>query len=644
MKFSFSGFLCAAAAVAAFGAGEGGAGSPYGVTAHVSRWEFPTAERQMQLMRQAGIRWTRSDFDWSAVNPSPGKWDFSKLDQLLEISKRTGVRVLPILGYSSAEKIHPINALERWSDYCGRVAGRYREFWPAYEIWNEQNTSVFWGRPDSPEEYVKVLEAASRAIRATAPGAKVVYGGLAGTASDFLDKTLSLGAAKYCDAVAFHPYRVSEYPELSLPQAVDEVRAVLVKHGCPDMPLWCTEIGWSTPRRPEYLRELLPAALALAGVKKPAAVKAVVLRHDSTGIDLKGKVLEPHIIFPPFQRIDTIDYEALGQVNPREYPVLFASDGEAFPMRYLKDLKAYINGGGCVIFPSGLPLYYDIQPRENGTTWERLIQVDGKYCPELHIGWETWWTNSAVPKTCDHVEIAEEFRDKVRLSQLADMKTIRYLSNANLREKDRMIPLVIGGSGKYRAPVAALYQLNSADLRGNIIVFAPKAALSGCSELQQAQFLVRTYLILRARNVEKVWWYNFRAFEFNNTDFEWHYGIMYHTLGPKPAYRAYRTLTELCPEGATLAAPIPPDGERWMVAWRRPDGKKVHAVWSTGEPADRSFRFRGSLERVHDLFGAAVAVKPQGDVLQLPLSGSVIYVVGPEELSHAAPAATAKAN
>ena len=45
--------------------------TPYGVCAHVTRsQEFPTRLEAFKLMRAAGVRWVRSDFDWSYGQPN----------------------------------------------------------------------------------------------------------------------------------------------------------------------------------------------------------------------------------------------------------------------------------------------------------------------------------------------------------------------------------------------------------------------------------------------------------------------------------------------------------------------------------------------------------------------------------------------
>ena len=60
-------------------------GDMYGVCAHISRpGEFETRIEEMCLMKEAGIGWCRTDFDWKYVEPRQGEWTFGHLDRLMD--------------------------------------------------------------------------------------------------------------------------------------------------------------------------------------------------------------------------------------------------------------------------------------------------------------------------------------------------------------------------------------------------------------------------------------------------------------------------------------------------------------------------------------------------------------------------------
>ena len=72
-------------------------GDPFGVCAHLNRWEYSRMPEELELMRQAGIRNVRSDLDWKQVEPQKGKWDFRRWDSLFAEAERKNITVLPIL-------------------------------------------------------------------------------------------------------------------------------------------------------------------------------------------------------------------------------------------------------------------------------------------------------------------------------------------------------------------------------------------------------------------------------------------------------------------------------------------------------------------------------------------------------------------
>ena len=142
-------------------------GDMYGVCAHISRpGEFETRIEEMARMKEVGIGWCRTDFDWKYVEPRQGEWTFGHLDQLMDDADRIGVRILPILDYEVPWAYHPWadEHIGRWREYVRSVVSRYRGRCPVWEVWNEQNCGQGAKHPfPSPNEYVALLKAAYEA-------------------------------------------------------------------------------------------------------------------------------------------------------------------------------------------------------------------------------------------------------------------------------------------------------------------------------------------------------------------------------------------------------------------------------------------------------------------------------------------------
>ena len=138
------------------------------------------------------------------------------------------------------------------------IAARFGDRVAAYEIWNEEDDTMFWAGSPNPAAYTELLKAAYPAVKAGNPNAVVVMGGLTGNDYQFLEGVYAAGGKGYFDAVGVHtdtacnvlsPYdflRGSDnrmIPDSFL--AYREVHAVMVANG-DDKPIWMTELSWRT--------------------------------------------------------------------------------------------------------------------------------------------------------------------------------------------------------------------------------------------------------------------------------------------------------------------------------------------------------------------------------------------------------------
>jgi hypothetical protein len=139
--------------------------------------------------------------------------------------------------------------------FAGRMAGAGVA---AYEIWNEEDDTMFWAGTPSAAQYAAVVRAAYPAIKSADPDAKVLLGPLTGNNYDFLNQLYANGAGGYFDGVSVHTdtaclvdppssyYRdagnVARFTFLGFRTVHD----VMVAHGDGAKPIWMTEFGWTT--------------------------------------------------------------------------------------------------------------------------------------------------------------------------------------------------------------------------------------------------------------------------------------------------------------------------------------------------------------------------------------------------------------
>lgn len=621
MDFKWMGKMAAGAAVISGTVGAAAiVNDPYGVCAHVSRkdWDFSFAKQEFALLKEIGINWVRTDYDWAGVNPSSGEWNFSILDQLQKTAKRDGINILPILAYdgkwASPAWKHP----DLWREYVRRIVSRYAKELRYWEVWNEQNSTGFWRDTASGENYAKLLRCTYEEIKKIDSELKVVYGGTAGVPLPFIEDSLRAGAGKWFDVMNIHPYHWHGTPENMIPQ-LQELRKLLQKYGVGHKPIWITEVGWSTAPRPSVHQKAFIAALERAGIDA-GKVTAAVIDDPGNGYTNIGEY-DVCRDFPMFRKIAGIRLAQLKNLDVRRFPVLLIFD-ESFPGRYIADVADYVRRGGTLLCSNGLPFYFELRP--NGRGGMVSAQVNDKYMKLFHIGWETWWTDKEVPRQIKGVKPAAEFGDDFAGEPL--LVANRFLHGRNLAAGDEFIPIIQAENGKYRGTVVALYKLNS-DMKGNVIVCTPWAKTESVSEELQAQFLPRTYLIGLAHGVERIFWYNFRSQEWEPLEREHHFGIVHRDLSPKPAYAAYRTLARLCPTGSTVPK-LSVNGLIYTAEWTRPDGVKVWAVWAAKDSKTVELKISGRIVEVLNYLGEKQTI-PENKIAVGP---AVTYLIGPESV------------
>lgn len=220
--------------------------------------------------------------DWASLEPARGTWNFTRLDKLVTLAQEHGVDVVLTLGmtpgwasarpseacpYGSGCAAEPTSIVD-WQDYVRTVVSRYTGRIKYYEIWNEPifdpsftGTRFFTG---TPAKMVELASSAYAVIKQNDPGASVLSPAAVYPVS-YLEPFLQDGGGKTFDILATHYYVIP--PEL-LPQAVNDLKALLTKYGVQSKPMWNTEAGYNNTRvqgssQPWYVFDV-PTAAAYA--------------------------------------------------------------------------------------------------------------------------------------------------------------------------------------------------------------------------------------------------------------------------------------------------------------------------------------------------------------------------------------------
>ena len=335
-----------------------------------------------------------------------------------------------------------------------------------------------------------------------------------------------------------------------------------------DVPIWITEFGNSTsPFREGFTRAVVEAGLKKLGFK-PETLKYAVIVDDEMMFYTDGVNLRTSDYMPAGATRREVSFAGLETLSPDECPVLALPGSEEFPGVKLPSILNWLRRGGTVILPNSLPFYFDLVQREDG--YFDRIQVNKKYIEPFHIDWFAFWTRPGTPQLLRKIVPAPEFPDlKIR-----QVDSIRFISNANCRGNDRMIPLVYAqAEGGFQAPIAALFCFDS-DLKGNFLWLTNNQGSVSCSESLQAALFVRHYLVALGCGVQHVFYYRYRAGE-NDKGPEAHYGILHQDFSPKPAAVAAAELTRRNPPGGTPVKLERIGRGAFRADWKRPDGTSV---------------------------------------------------------------------
>ncbi|MGD9147802.1 MAG: hypothetical protein PVI80_19710 [Anaerolineae bacterium] len=215
----------------------------------------------LQLAEDGGFTWLLQLLEWREIEPVPGEYFWEYPDWLVRAAQYYDLNLILRLDHPPAWAT-PVDVTV-YAALVRQVAARYQGRVTGYVIWNEPNLATEWeGQPPDPAGYVELLCATHSAVRAADPQALVISAGLAPTNhvdDSALDERLYLqamydaGAGACFDVLGAHPYGFAYSPTdphgdhdgLNFARLAD-VRAIMVRNGDKDKPVWATELGWTT--------------------------------------------------------------------------------------------------------------------------------------------------------------------------------------------------------------------------------------------------------------------------------------------------------------------------------------------------------------------------------------------------------------
>jgi hypothetical protein len=213
------------------------------------------ARRDLAATREAGARVLRIAFGWDAIEAERGKFDWSFWDDFVRLAvDEYHITLIPYVCYTprwaasdTGENFwrSPPREPRDFEDFMRVIATRYRGKIHSWELWNEPDNAAYW--LGTTVQFAELVRAGSRGVRAAAPEAQVVLGGIAGK-TEFLDELFAHEQiAPAVDVVNCHAYFETWHPDSieALTDYLARCREIIRDHGERE-PLWLAEVGYST--------------------------------------------------------------------------------------------------------------------------------------------------------------------------------------------------------------------------------------------------------------------------------------------------------------------------------------------------------------------------------------------------------------
>ncbi|HEX8816588.1 MAG TPA: endo-1,4-beta-xylanase [Terriglobales bacterium] len=213
----------------------------------VSTAGFPMAYDQFASLW--GAKWGRTFAHWSIIEATQGKYDFSRLDSVIDTYRSQGMRFMPVLGEDAPDWVgYPGTAsyFSAWKQYVAATVKHFQGRVDTWDVFNEINAKVnaFQGKA-TKDWQLDVLKTAIETIHATAPGSTVVC---CSTGIQYQLGLAQAGVFSGVDVVSIHPYQTPP-PEVkngafNYAEIMAALKGMVGTYGV-HKPVWGTEATWA---------------------------------------------------------------------------------------------------------------------------------------------------------------------------------------------------------------------------------------------------------------------------------------------------------------------------------------------------------------------------------------------------------------
>lgn len=215
-------------------------------------------EDNLALIKQAGIRFVRDEYNWSSVEGKKGEYVIDpRFTRWIEKTHAAGMTPLVVLCYGNPHyeggsyptTPESIEAYTRYAEAVVRSMPNQKRY---VEIWNEWDGGCGMDKrhgKGNVDAYVALIKAVYPRLKAIDPDITVLGGSFCSVG--VLESALKKGLANSCDALSLHTYNYEEVLSAGAPEdwaaRMERVNQMLTAYYPGKNPrLFVTEMGWPT--------------------------------------------------------------------------------------------------------------------------------------------------------------------------------------------------------------------------------------------------------------------------------------------------------------------------------------------------------------------------------------------------------------
>ena len=215
--------------------------TPFGMGVYLYRRQGDGIARTARLAGDIGVKWTREEFNWGAIEREKGVLDYSHYDELVAEALKSGISVYGLLAYWNHNYTQDTDeGRAAYYNFVRETVLRYKDRIKHWEIWNEPNIGFF---PGDKENYFLMLRDCYKLIKDIDPSLQVLGCSTSGIDTKFIERALDAGCS--FDVLTVHPYRPNLDDKGFVGELEDTIALTKRIDGSP-RDVWITEMGWPT--------------------------------------------------------------------------------------------------------------------------------------------------------------------------------------------------------------------------------------------------------------------------------------------------------------------------------------------------------------------------------------------------------------